>query len=101
LRCCKNNSDTHFLKALQGLGVDCKNNFDKIYLKTLEAPGVAAKNKLDTIFLKAIEGAGVAAQTISTQVFKGLRSWISSCKNNLGNRFFAVGLFHILHSTFS
>jgi len=69
LRCCKNNSDTHFLKVLQGLGVDCKNNFDKIYLKTLEAPGVAAKNKLDTIFLKAIEGAGVAAQTISTQVF--------------------------------
>jgi len=69
LRCCKNNSDKKFLKALQGLRVDCKNNFDKIYLKTLEAPGVAAKNNFDMIFLKAIECAGVAAQTILIQVF--------------------------------
>jgi hypothetical protein len=69
LRCCKNDSDKKFLKALQGLRVDCINNFDKIYLETLEAPGVAVKNNFDAIFLKAIEGAGVAAQTILIQVF--------------------------------
>jgi hypothetical protein len=68
LRCCKNNSDTNFLKALQGLGVDCKNNSDTNFLKALQGLGVDCKNNSDTNFLKALQGLGVDCKNNSDTI---------------------------------